>query len=62
LCSLRSNVDRFAFSCLWEMDADAQVLSSDFCKSIIRSRASFTYDQAQERIDHRCVRPLRGAH
>lgn len=51
LCSLKGNVDRFAFSVLWEMDADANVLSTRFTKSLIRSKASFTYDQAQERLE-----------
>lgn len=51
LCSLRADVDRFAFSCIWEMTPDAQVVSTRFTKSVIRSRASFTYDMAQERLD-----------
>ena len=51
LCSLRCNVDRFAFSCLWEMTADGDTVNVDFCKSIINSRASLEYSQAQERID-----------
>lgn len=52
LCSLRSNVDRFAFSCIWEMDPEtAEVVSTRFTKSVIRSRASFTYQQAQDRLD-----------
>jgi exosome complex exonuclease DIS3/RRP44 len=37
LCSLRSNVDRMAFSCIANLDKNAQVLSVKFCKSIIRS-------------------------
>ncbi|KAJ3216693.1 exosome catalytic subunit dis3 [Dinochytrium kinnereticum] len=51
LCSLRSNVDRLAFSCVWEMTPDAEVLSCRYTKSIIRSRASLTYDEAQARLD-----------
>ncbi|KAI8913679.1 hypothetical protein EDD86DRAFT_187525 [Gorgonomyces haynaldii] len=51
LCSLRSNVDRLAFSCLWEMTPNADIVSVDFTKSVIRSKNSFTYDEAQARID-----------
>ncbi|KAI8844251.1 hypothetical protein BC829DRAFT_363903 [Chytridium lagenaria] len=51
LCSLRSNVDRLSFSCIWEMTEDAEVVDVKFTKSVIRSRASLTYDEAQARLD-----------
>lgn len=51
LCSLRGNVDRFAFSVIWEMSPKAEVLSFKFCKSIIKSRGELSYEQAQQRID-----------
>ncbi|XP_071531275.1 exosome complex exonuclease RRP44 [Panulirus ornatus] len=51
LCSLRGDVDRFAFSVLWELTPQAEVLSSRFCKSIIKSRGELSYEQAQQRID-----------
>jgi len=51
LCSLRDDGDRFAFSVVWEMDAKANVVSTKFHKSIIRSKSSMTYEQAQIRID-----------
>jgi len=51
LCSLRSEVFRFAFSVTWEMDRKGKILKSDFFKSIILSKASLTYAQAQMRID-----------
>lgn len=51
LCSLRSDVERLAFSCIWEMTPDAEVVSVRFCKSVILSKASFTYAQAQARLD-----------
>jgi exosome complex exonuclease DIS3/RRP44 len=51
LCSLKSDVDRFAFSCIWEMTPDAHIVSTHFTKSLIRSKASFTYDQAQGRLE-----------
>eukprot|EP00127_Corallochytrium_limacisporum_P001283 Clim_evm8s49 gene=Clim_evmTU8s49 len=52
LCSLKSDVDRFAFSVVWKIKVDtAEVLEARFCKSIIRSRYSFEYTEAQARID-----------
>uniref|UniRef100_A0A8B9JUM0 Protein DIS3 homolog n=1 Tax=Astyanax mexicanus TaxID=7994 RepID=A0A8B9JUM0_ASTMX len=51
LCSLRSNVERLAFSCIWEMNHNAEILNTRFCKSIINSKASLTYAEAQMRID-----------
>uniref|UniRef100_A0A672GXR6 Exosome complex exonuclease RRP44 n=1 Tax=Salarias fasciatus TaxID=181472 RepID=A0A672GXR6_SALFA len=51
LCSLRSNVERLAFSCIWEMNHKAEILSTKFTKSIINSKASLTYAEAQMRID-----------
>ncbi|RCH79064.1 exosome catalytic subunit dis3, partial [Rhizopus stolonifer] len=51
LCSLRSNVERLAFSCVWEMTENAEIVSVDFSKSIIKSKHSFTYEEAQTRID-----------
>uniref|UniRef100_A0A8C0F922 Exosome complex exonuclease RRP44 n=1 Tax=Bubo bubo TaxID=30461 RepID=A0A8C0F922_BUBBB len=51
LCSLRSNVDRLAFSCIWEMNHKAEILKTRFTKSIINSKASLTYAEAQMRID-----------
>jgi hypothetical protein len=41
--------------CWQELDEDANILATRFCKSIIRSRASLTYDAAQQRIDDVCV-------
>lgn len=51
LCSLRSNVDRLAFSCIWQMTPQAEIVSTTFTKSIICSRMSFMYAEAQMRID-----------
>ncbi|KAL0210673.1 hypothetical protein RCL1_005109 [Eukaryota sp. TZLM3-RCL] len=53
LCSLRCNVERFAFSCIWVMDPsdNYKVTSCKFGKSIINSQASFTYQEAQKRKD-----------
>uniref|UniRef100_A0A4W6DQ62 Protein DIS3 homolog n=1 Tax=Lates calcarifer TaxID=8187 RepID=A0A4W6DQ62_LATCA len=51
LCSLRSNVERLAFSCIWEMNHEAEILKTRFTKSVINSKASLTYAEAQMRID-----------
>lgn len=51
LCSLKPYVDRFAFSVLWELDENADIVNVDFTKSVIRSREAFSYEQAQIRID-----------
>ncbi|KAG0328695.1 exosome catalytic subunit dis3 [Podila horticola] len=51
LCSLRSNVERLAFSCIWELNDNAEIVSVRFTKSVIASKASLTYEEAQNRID-----------
>ncbi|KAL4428262.1 hypothetical protein ABPG75_002351 [Micractinium tetrahymenae] len=51
ICSLRAEVERLAFSVIWEVTPDAEVVSSQFTKSVIRSRAALTYAEAQSRID-----------
>jgi exosome complex exonuclease DIS3/RRP44 len=52
LCSLISDVDRMAFSVIWEIDSTTfEVVSAKFGKSCIRSRASLNYYKAQEMID-----------
>ena len=51
LCSLKPYVERYAFSVLWEVTSDADIVSSQFTKSVIRSREAFSYEQAQLRID-----------
>lgn len=51
LCSLRGGEERFAFSCVWEMNHEAKIIKTDFFKSIILSRAALTYEEAQILID-----------
>ena len=55
LCSLRGNEERFAFSVIWTLTAEADIIDVKYAKSIIRSRAAFTYQQAQDRIDDRSM-------
>ncbi|KAL1306709.1 hypothetical protein AAFC00_005378 [Neodothiora populina] len=51
LCSLKPYVERYAFSVLWEVTPDADIVRSEFTKSVIRSKEAFSYEQAQIRID-----------
>jgi exosome complex exonuclease DIS3/RRP44 len=52
LCSLRSEVDRLAFTVLWEFDRNTlKPVKIRFAKSMIRSVASLTYYEAQDMID-----------
>lgn len=51
LCSLKPYVERYAFSAMWEMTKDAEIVGSSFTKSVIRSRRAFSYEEAQQQID-----------
>ena len=51
LCSLKPYVERYAFSTIWEITKDAEIVSSRFMKSVIESREAFSYEEAQIRID-----------
>lgn len=51
LCSLKPYVERYAFSTIWEVTPDADIVKTEFTKSVIKSREAFAYEQAQLRID-----------
>jgi exosome complex exonuclease DIS3/RRP44 len=51
LCSLHQHVDRLCFSCIWVMDEEANIESSRFEKTVIKSDAALSYEQAQLRMD-----------
>ncbi|KAG9954543.1 ribonuclease R, partial [Aureobasidium melanogenum] len=51
LCSLKPYVERFAFSVIWELTPDADIVRADYTKSVIKSREAFAYEQAQIRVD-----------
>ncbi|GBM94735.1 Exosome complex exonuclease RRP44 [Araneus ventricosus] len=55
LCSLKENAERFAFSVIWEMTEGAEILSSSFLKSVIKSKAALTHSEAQLRIDDKSL-------
>jgi ribonuclease R len=51
LCSLNPDVDRLAFSAVFEMDGNGRVYEGWFGKTVIHSQKRFTYETAQESID-----------
>lgn len=51
LCSLVGGQERFAFSCIWELDHNANIINKRFHKSIIKSKSAMTYEMAQIIID-----------
>ena len=51
LCSLRPYVERLAFSAVWELTPDADIVNVRFTKSVIASKEAFTYEEAQIRKD-----------
>lgn len=51
ICSLRADVERLAFSVIWEMTPEAQVISTRYTKSVIKSCAALSYVEAQARMD-----------
>ena len=53
ICSLRADVERLAFSVIWEVTDNVEIVGTQFTKSVIRSRAALTYAEAQSRIDDR---------
>ncbi len=51
LCSLNPNEEKLAFSCIFEMDKGAKVISEWIGKTIILSKRRFNYLEAQEILD-----------
>ncbi|KAJ8513325.1 hypothetical protein OPV22_003759 [Ensete ventricosum] len=59
ICSLRSDVERLAFSVIWEMTPDSEIISTRYTKSAIKSCAALSYVEAQARMDDsRMMDPL----
>ncbi|KAJ1609332.1 putative mitotic control protein dis3 [Cryptosporidium canis] len=54
ICSLVSNKDRLSFTCNWEINENAEIRNVYFNKTVINSKFSFTYLQAQNIIDDQC--------
>ncbi|KAA8532084.1 hypothetical protein F0562_006774 [Nyssa sinensis] len=59
ICSLRADVERLAFSVIWEMTPEAEIISTRYTKSVIKSCAALSYIEAQARMDDsRLMDPL----
>lgn len=50
-CSLKPQVDRYAYSCVFEMTDTAQVVKYRVVKTVINSNARLTYNDAQKIIE-----------
>ena len=52
LCSLREEEERLAFSVIWKINTEtAEIIDTKFAKTVIKSKAAFSYERAQEVID-----------
>ena len=51
ICSLRPDEEKLTFSAIFELDADANVVSSRIGRTVMLSDRRFTYEEAQERIE-----------
>ena len=51
ICSLRPNEEKLAYSCILELDENANVLKYDICHTVIKSDRRFTYEEAQQIIE-----------
>lgn len=51
ICSLNPQEDRLAFSCLMELDNNAEIVDYKFAKSIIRSRVKGVYSELNELLE-----------
>lgn len=51
ICSLNELSDRFAFSCVMEINDKGETVSYDIFKSVIRSRKKMTYDNVNKLFD-----------
>lgn len=52
ICSLRPDEEKLTFSCVFEMDNEANVVSSKICRTVTNSNRRFTYEEAQEIIEN----------
>lgn len=51
LCSLKPNLDRLAYSCIFTLNESAQVQNYRITRTIIRSDRRFSYEEAQKIIE-----------
>lgn len=57
-CSLNPNEDRYAFSAVFEMNNNGDVLSKWFGKTIIHSDKRFTYEDAQDLLNQNATKEI----
>ncbi|KAG0363801.1 DIS3 mitotic control [Gamsiella multidivaricata] len=57
VCSLRHHVDRYAMSVIWTLDSEANVLTTWFGRTVIRSACEMEYEQAQGLLSGKDVVP-----
>jgi len=58
LCSLKPETDRLTFSCLMELNAQAQVVDYKITPSIIHSKRRYTYEEVQDILDGKTDDPF----
>lgn len=51
ICSLRPDEEKLTFSCVFEMDSNANVLKHQICRTVTLSNRRFTYEEAQQIIE-----------
>lgn len=51
VCSLSPGQDKLAFSVIWEMTKDAEIVKHRFAKTVIKSCCQMTYHHAQKFIE-----------
>lgn len=51
ICSLRPDEDKLTFSCIFEMDPNANVVKTEIARTVTRSNRRFTYEEAQQVIE-----------
>jgi len=52
LCSLHGNVDRLAFSVIWELTPEGKKINEEFVRSVICTRGQYDYATAHDMILH----------
>ena len=55
ICSLNPNVDRFAISCIMEINSNGDVVDYEIFDSIIRSRIQMTYKKVNQVIEDNVI-------
>ena len=51
ICSLRPKEEKLCFSTIFELNAEAEVVNSRICRTVIKSDRRFTYEEAQQVIE-----------